>query len=230
MINSKINNNDIFNIFEKNFSHDELINLLEIGNIIEKQYAVLNLDTIKNKYEANLLVSNLTGIDGKIREAVSYRLNEFINKQPELFYDEKNYETFANASIDIDGNVCRNVIEAVKNLKDNITFSKSYAKSAINIINNALDEISKFTFRDRKYKINKQIFKIYWSLMILEYFYEHADYSSLKKVLTNCSNLKEYTIREKCARILSCISLDKELFSLQNRLKYDENYYVRIVF
>lgn len=230
MINSKVNNNEVFKIFEKHFSHDELINLLKIGNIIEKQYAVLNLDAIKNKDEANLLVSNLTGIDGKIREAVSYRLHEFIKIQPELFYDEKNFEIFADASIDIDGNVCRNVIEAVKNLKNNIIFAKSYTKSAINIINTALDEISKFTFRDRKYKINKQIFKIYWCLMILEYFHEHADYYSLKEILNNCSNIKEYTIREKCAKILSCINLDKELFSLQNRLKYDENYYVRIVF
>lgn len=230
MIKTKTNNKEIYNIFEKHFSHDELINLLEIGNIIEKQYAILNLDTIKNKYEANLLVSNLTGIDGKVREPVSYRLNEFINKQPELFYDEKNYEIFANASIDIDGNVCRNVIEAVKNLESNIAFSKSYAKSAIDIINNALDEISKFTFRDRKYKINKQIFKIYWCLMILEYFHEHADYSSLKEILKKCSNIKEYTIREKCAKILSYIHLDKDMLTLQNRLKYDENYYVRIVF
>ena len=64
-------------LYETEYSHDELIRLLQNGNIVQKQIAALRLDGINSKSDADILISNLTGQDGKIREAVSLKLNEF---------------------------------------------------------------------------------------------------------------------------------------------------------
>lgn len=222
--------NNAVELFEQDFSREELINLLTGGNVVEKQFAVLNLDDLKDEQEAQLLVSHLVGVDGKIREAVAFKLVEFIKVKPELFLNAENFDYFVNSTIDIDGNVCRKAIEAATYLKYSEEFSKYYVKGLSKIIEIALDEISKFTFRDKKYTINKQIFKIYWCLEALKYFYEFAEYSELKNILVDCSKLQEYTVREKCADIIKHIDLDEELSKTMYILEHDENYYVRKVF
>ena len=203
--------NEVLNLCEKNFSHDELICFLKNGSLIERQHAALNLQCVKSTEEATILMSNLVGIDGKIREAAALKISELTEKSPELFFDKKNYELFSNATIDIDGNVCRLAISAAYNLAENKDFALFYAQSMINIIFEALEEISKFTFKDKKYKINKQIFKIYWCLEALILFYNFADINELKTVIKKCSELQEYTVREKCAKILNKIPLDNDL-------------------
>ena len=69
--------NTALNIYENDYSHEDLIKLLENGSIVEKQISALKLDTINSTIEADIFMSNLTGCDGKIREAVSFRLQEF---------------------------------------------------------------------------------------------------------------------------------------------------------
>ena len=61
-------------LYEQDYSHEELIKLLESGNIVQKQIAALRLEGINSDSDADILISNLTGQDGKIREAVSLRL------------------------------------------------------------------------------------------------------------------------------------------------------------
>ena len=73
------NFNKAVELMEKELSHAELISLLTNGNIAEKQIAALRLDTIKSENDAEVLINNLTGQDGKIREAVSMRINEFMS-------------------------------------------------------------------------------------------------------------------------------------------------------
>ena len=51
----------------------------------------------------------------------------------------------------------------------------------------------------------------------------------LKNIILECSKLPEYTVREKCAKILCCCKKDSELQELTEKLKNDENYYVRSV-
>ena len=68
----------------QDFSHDELITMLEFGNIPQKQIAALRLDSIDNHEEANVLLSNLTGCDGKIREAVALKVNTILNENPKF--------------------------------------------------------------------------------------------------------------------------------------------------
>ena len=162
MQNLSENYNNALNLLDKEFSHQELISFLENGSVIERQFASLNLKKVQNKKEAHLLLNNLVGVDGKIREATALKVNELTSETPELFFDERNFELFLNATIDIDSNVCRLAILSALNLKQFKEFSNFYTNGVIEVINSALDEISKFTFRDKKYKINKQIFKIYW--------------------------------------------------------------------
>ena len=230
MQNDMTHFNNAVELFEREFSHTDLVNLLQNGNVVEKQFATLNLKELNNENEAHLLISHLVGVDGKIREAVAFKLVEFIKVKPELFLNVENFDYFVNGTIDIDGNVCRKVIEASIYLKYSEEFSKYYAEGLNNIIETALDEISKFTFRDKKYTINKQIFKIYWCLEAIKYFYEFLPSDKLKNILAECSKLSEYTVREKCAEIIKHLDLDEELSKIMYLLEHDENYYVRKVF
>lgn len=224
------NFNEVLKLCDNDFSHAELINFLKGGSIVERQYSAIHLDEVKNDEEARILMSNLVGTDGKVREAVAFKIAELTEKTPNLFNNKKNFETLAKASIDIDGNVCRLAIISAKNLINNKEFSTYYADSMIFIIEKALDEISKFTFRDKKYKVNKQIFKIYWCLEALMSFFPFTEKDKIKKILTECCKLPEYTVREKCAEILTKMPDDAEFSVLKEKLEHDENYYVRNIF
>ena len=86
-----------------------------------------------------------------------------------------------------------------------------------------------FIFKDKKYVINKQLFKLYWCLEDLKLFIDIIDKDVLFDILLKTSTLKEYTVREKTAKILA--KIDDEKFSpLKEKLMRDENYYVREVF
>ena len=174
-------------------------------------------------------MENLTGIDGKVRQAVAFKILQLIPKYKDLFLDEKFYEIFANSIIDIDSNVCRLDLEAILYLKDNEEFSKFIANKMKDITFTALEELSKISFKAKKYTSNKQYFKIYWCLETLSSFYESLNLEDLKKLLTQCSKLPEYTIREKCALILKNDFDDEDLIKIKNELLNDENYYVRNV-
>ena len=223
------NFNNAIILADKDFSHDELIEMLKNGNIPEKQISALKLDNLKGSDDAKILLNNLTGCDGKIREAVALKIFQFLkneNKTNKLFV-ENSAKIFADATIDINANICRLVVDSVKYLKDNENFSKEYTNFIMQFIKESLKELDKFIFRDKKYVINKQIFKLYWCLETLKNFFEFADNEELNKILTKCAEQKEYTIREKVAE-LSILS-DNFRF-LKQQLQNDENYYVRSVF
>jgi hypothetical protein len=90
-------------LYEEDYTHEELIELLKSGNIVQKQIAALRLEEINSTQDADVLVANLTGQDGKIREAVSLRLNEFMSNPKTLqhFKVSNNYDIFLDAIIDI---------------------------------------------------------------------------------------------------------------------------------
>ena len=217
---------------EQDFTHEELISMLQIGNIPEKQIAALKITKIKNSDEAKILMNNLTGCDGKIREAVALKINQLLNqdnKIKRLFISESSPKTFADAPIDINGNICRLVIDSVLILKQDENFSKKYLKYILNFIQETFKELDKFIFRDKKYVINKQLFKLYWCLETLRFFCNEIEIDSLLCILDRASKEKEYTIREKVAQIL-VKNNNKRLDKLRNQLAQDENYYVRAVF
>ncbi len=217
------------NFYEQNYSYEELFELLKNGNIPQKQIAALKLETIKSAKDAQIFVSNLTGQDGKIREAVSLKLEEFMSN-PELlkyFKSPNNYQIFLDAIIDINGNICRNVISAISNLKNNVEFCNLFCPKLAKLTIQLLDTVEKFDFQDGKYKVNKEAFKLYWCLETIYIFYDKFNFEDLKNIILRAKNIEEYTIREKAAKILTHEFDDEELISARNELKNDKNYYVR---
>ncbi len=217
------------NLYETNHSHKELLELLKNGNIVEKHIAALKLDTITDYDDAEILLSNLTGQDGKIREVISMRLNEFM-ANPELikfFNADKNYNIFSEGIIDINANICRNVISAISNLKNNDKFCSVFCTKLIDMTNKLLNKIEQFDFQEGKYKINKEVFKLYWCLETIYEFKEKIDFYALKQIILRSKSISEYTIREKVAKILTKNYIDKDLIKVKEDLKNDSNYYVR---
>lgn len=217
------------NLYESNYSHEQLLDLLKSGNIVQKQISALRLETITSDYDAKILVSNLVGQDGKVREAVSLRLNEFMS-DPNLicfFQTPENYHIFLHAIIDINANICRNVISAISNLKNNDEFCRIFCANLVQLTLDLLDKVEEFNFQDGKYKVNKEVFKLYWCLETIYEFYEKIEFLDLKTILLRSKNVNEYTIREKAAKILSRGFTDKDLLLAQSELKNDPNYYVR---
>lgn len=220
---------EALNLTEKTLSHDELIYLLKNGNIPQKQLAALRLDTIKSEDEADIIVSNLTGQDGKIREAVSMRIDEFMSctKAAKYLHNPEYAGIFLDAIIDVNGNICRNIIKAVSKLRNNQKFCKSFCRKLTRKSFELINKISEFDFKDGKYKVNKEVFKLYWCLETIYNFYDKIDFSELKQILLLTRECKDYTIREKTAKILSLGFADKELQKAREDLKHDKNYYVR---
>jgi hypothetical protein len=217
-----------FKMSQKTFSHYDLIDMLNSGNIPQKQIAALKLQKLTNQHDAEILINNLTGCDGKIREAVALKINQML---PEYTLHFISYpEIMAAASIDINSNICRLVIDSVSIIKTfDENFSRIYLQKILSFLYSAYEELDKFIFRDKKYVINKQLFKLYWCLESLKLFVNEIDNDTLFKILNRAAKEKEYTIREKVAQILILTNEDK-FIELKEQLKCDENYYVRTVF
>ncbi len=217
------------NLYEKEFTHEELIQLLKNGNIVQKQIAALRIENISSVEDANVLVENLTGQDGKIREVISLRLNEFMSddKTIKYFQNIKTYDKFLDAITDINANICRNVISAISNLKNEPEFCQHFCQKLIKLSSELLDKIETFDFQDGKYKINKEVFKLYWCLETIYEFYDKIELEKLKQVILRSKDIQEYTIREKAAKILTYPIIDSELIQAKKELQNDKNYYVR---
>lgn len=209
----------------KKLTREELFQYLKTGNLPERQYASLEIDSIESQEEAEILINNLTGCDGKIREAVAFRLSELLPKYKEFFAIYPNI--FANATIDINANISRMVIDFLNCFENNPDFTKTYLNSITQIVDEAIKTYDGFIFRDKKYTINKQLFKIYWCLEGIYLFFKDIDIETLKPILEYCIKIPEYTIREKVAMILSRNNLPTELVQLKQILANDPNYYVK---
>ena len=212
-------------LFEKEAGRTELFGLLENGTVVEKQVAALLIDEIVSEEDAKIFISNLTGCDGKIREAVASRLCEFLTETSVQKWLSKYPDIFANATIDIDSNVCRNVIDILPQLKNYEDFAKKYSENLIQFIKTAVNEIKNFSFKDKKYKYNKQYFKLYWSLEGLCYFTDFINASDIEFIIQNTATCPEYTVREKLAKFITF--LPDKYSDIADKLKNDENYYVK---
>ena len=214
---------------EQDYTHEELLNMLKHGNIAEKQIAALKFDKICSTNDVQLLLDNLTGCDGKIREAVAYKINLLIKNDSETrnIFADLAANTFAKATIDINANICRHIVNSAVLLKNSDKFTQAYLSYIIKYTNESLIELENFIFRDKKYVINKQLFKLYWCLEALTYFHDNIEDNLLHDILVKCIAQEEYTIREKCAQIVTASGKFKEI---QTKLMNDENYYVRQVF
>lgn len=217
------------NLCETNHTHEQIISMLKNGNIPQKQIAALKLEKITSQDDAQTLLSNLTGQDGKIREAVSMRLKEFMSncEFTSYFKPEDNAQIFLDAITDINGNICRNIICAITPQKENKKFCEIFTPKLEDLTLNLLDIVEKFDFQDGKYKVNKEAFKLYWCLETICVFWNKMNPQKLKEIILRAKDINEYTIREKAAKILMNNIEDYELIQARKELKNDKNYYVR---
>lgn len=215
--------------YEEDYTHRELIEMLKCGNLIQKQIAALRLENIESVEDARVLISNLTGQDGKVREAVSLKLDEFMSNPQliEYFKSDSIYDVFKDAIIDINANICRNVIHAISNLKSDDEFCTKFCSELAEKTLNLLNIIEKLDFRDGKYKVNKEVFKLYWCMETIYEFEDKIEFPKLKEIILRAKDIKDYTIREKAAKILTKGYNDQDLQLARKDLKNDPNYYVR---
>ena len=211
--------------FESDLSQDELYDRLKHGTIAEKQLSCVRIESCGNAEQAEILMNNLTGIDGKVRETVSFKLKTFVAARPELFLRQDFYDIFLDAIIDINGNICRNIICALEPLTSDSTFCEYFIENVIQRALAVTSTIENFEYKDRKYVTNKEVFKLYWYLETLGIFSE-IPAEELFPLLERTSKIEEYTIREKTARLLS--KLPPEMAEMLDGLNFDNNFYVNL--
>lgn len=223
------NFNQALIMFEKNYSQIELILMLKDGNIVQKQIAALKITKIDDVNQALILSQNLVGQDGKIREAVSLKINELMQNPlySKFFQNNKIYDIFLKAITDVNSNVCRNIINAISRLKNNDEFCLYFTNNLTEQTQKYINRVKAFDIPDGKYKVNKEVFKLYWCLETINEFRDCINIDILKHLIKQTKDINEYTIREKTAKILSNHFDDAELIEIRNILKNDKNYYVR---
>ena len=218
-------NDTLNNCFETNYkcNYEDLIELLNSENIKEKHFAVLELEEIRSCADAKLLVSNLVGQDGKIREAVSFKINDFF-KTPDFkqfFITDENFAILFQGIMDINGNVCRHIcgLECEE-------FNQYLRKNLPEKTNEILEKIYELESNEKQYVISKRNFQLYWCLEALFNIVEKVEFERIKDIIFKTSEFNDYTIREKTAKILTKLE-NLELIELKVKLRNDENYYVR---
>ena len=223
------NFNKALELCSNSYSNEDLIEFLKTGNIAEKQFASLEINELNSQEEAKVFLSNLINCDGKIREAVAQKFSEFVQIKKYAEYFSAYPEILAKSTIDINANISRMVIEGLSLMSEYSEFGRVYAARLKDYIFEAFDGLDKIVFRDKKYTVNKQMFKLYWCLEGLKNYWKYLDETELYNILNRTSSEGEYTVREKSAQILKYQTSD--IFnSLKARLKDDENYYVRKIF
>lgn len=220
------NFNKALELCSKHHTHEDLIFLLQNGNIAEKQYAALELNELRDENDTAVFLSNLINCDGKIREAVAQKFSEFVLITEYREYFSNYPEIFAKSTIDINANISRMVIEGLDYMTEYTDFGTEYADNLKNFIYESFDGLDKIVYKDKKYTINKQLFKLYWCLEGLNNYYKYLPTDDLIDILNRSVEIKEYTIREKCAQIILKQTSDK-FNRLKSIIKNDDNYYVK---
>lgn len=214
------NLNKALELYQNPYSHEDLISMLKNGSDVQRQISALRLEKITSTADAEALVSNLVGQDGKIREAVSFKLKELISP-----YFIPHANIFLQGIIDINGNVCRNVISAISMLKSYPEFTQYICPRLTGMTLNVIEVLKQVQDDVKGYKINKEIFKLYWCLETVYEFFEYICPLEIEKIVLATKDIEEYTIREKTARILTKAT-SPELLKIRQELRDDPNYYV----
>lgn len=214
---------------ERDFSHEELIDTIKTDNDLEKQICILKLKGVKNQEEADLLIHNLTNHHGIIREAVAQKVNELMKEEEFccFFQTESIRNTFLDAVIDMNPNICRLVIEILWFVSDKERFFEELYLRSVEIINDA----GTMNRRKSGYIYSKKVFKIFWYLeavCALGYF-SSVNEKEVETLLLKSYKFEDYTIREKSAKILSLVRNTYNFEEIEKTLLRDENYFVRRV-
>ena len=118
---------------EKNFSYDELFEILKNGTDDEKQICILKIPSIKTQPDADLLLFHLTNQHGTVREAAAEKINELMkNGCANFFQTDFAREKLLCAINDVNPNICRFIIEILPLMKEALedAFKKGWLKNS----------------------------------------------------------------------------------------------------
>ena len=111
-----------------NLPYKTLLALLKTNDFHLKHFALINLNSIDDQ-GMDLLFLNLTGQDGKIRECASSKIKDFISDNSKLSsYLEKHSDITAQSLNDINPQVCRNMVDALRYINNNDLFIEKVLK------------------------------------------------------------------------------------------------------
>lgn len=213
------------------YSKDSIMRILADNNDEIKLMPIINLNSIDNVEELNIVLAHLTGKDGRIREAISYVLSK--NPDCTKFINNENQnKIIVDGLLDINPNVARNIIDFIENSG---SYKQKIAPMIIKKTNEILEKLSKFIRYDLKHKENKEksqknhaknklTFNLYWLLSAISVL-NVDNLDNLEEILTKTSSFLDYTIREKTALILS--KMENPPKKLLQKLQQDENIYVK---
>lgn len=215
------------NLCERDFSYEEIINILKFGNDVEKQIAILKISYIQNKEDANLLVSHLTGHDGPIREAVAVKLNELFSLDKSELLDNKDfYPVFVDAVCDVNPNVSRTVISYLSKLNS----LENLLELLLNKVERVYDRIEAPDI-DQKNFLTVRLFNLYWCFEaigeLLEGIKHFGDVERLCGLLEKAVLFNNYTIDEKVARILRLSFFENNREQIFSKIQNIDNFYVK---
>lgn len=221
------------NIAAKCYKKEEIINILNNEDELEKPLAIIAVENVTSYNEADLLINHLTGCDGRIREASALKISEFLScpETAKYFLNENSIKTILNGIMDINPNVGRALIEGIKECEQLQMLLQPLLVERIEEIITKLKEIAALPFKENKlnnrknHAKNKIMFNLYWALEALYYTDVNNITSKLYDILSFTSSCFDYTIREKSAKILS--KMESPPSVLLHKLKNDENFYVK---
>lgn len=211
---------------EKTYSHNEIISVMQTENDFEKQICILKLDTVLSQEEAKLLVFQLTGHHGLIREAAAIKINEFIQNKNLKHLFETSYviESLLKGINDINPNICRLMCSILPVLLENKELKQLFLNGLYKRFYEVFEELEKLK---RSTWYTKKLFNLYWCLEALANLKPQID-NDFEKIIEQASEIKDYTIREKTAMVLSKqLESSTKIEEIKNNLKNDENFYVR---
>ncbi len=221
------------NVVQKSYKKEEIAAILKSDDELEKPIAIMSIEKIEDKTTADLLIDNLIGCDGRIREASAVKISEFLQNSETCIYflDEKSIEIILDGIMDINPNVGRSLIDGIKECKQLQTLLQPHLINKIEKIITKLKEISESPFKENRlnnrknHAKNKIMFNLYWALEALYFTDLGNDSDKLFDILSFTSLIFDYTIREKAAKILSKMKNPPSV--LLHKLKNDENFYVK---
>ena len=215
--------NEIQNV--NNLSNEEQFGLI---------FELLELDKLNNQKDADIFINYLTSHPTPIREAVAYKLEEFISQNPDYFKNDLAIDKMIDAISDINPNISRimcNIIEKnetisgmlsdkiIERIEDIISKIQSYEKENKDFFQNKIKN-------KKNHAKNKLLFSLYWYLEALSNCNINYYKERLLKILNYTIDFCDYTIREKTAKILN--KLDNPPLEILQKAKYDQNFYVQI--
>ncbi len=215
---------------EVEFTEGQIIEVLKNGTDVEKQIAILKIDSVSSEELVQMLVAHLTGQDGPIREVSAIKLNEVLKyKNCASFDDEKFYSVYVNAVCDVNPNVSRTVIDFLTVLKNQVTLLSILIKK----IENIYSRIENPDIEQKNF-LTVRLFNLYWCLEAVGELFSlniiSCDKSKLGSLLEKALMFNNYTIDEKVAKIISLIGVDNFNKEIINKLKNSDNFYVRRYF